>query len=83
MHMSIVAGDLRPASNFAGWRTPLVIIVCGCVVALPGFGPRSSLGLCNQKLISALSIPMFALNPAANTGELRNWSASCASCLIG
>src|ERR1700742_1313402 len=26
------------------WRTPAVIIVCGCVIALLGFGPRSSFG---------------------------------------
>lgn len=28
----------------AGWRTPLVIIVCGCVIAMLTFGPRSALG---------------------------------------
>src|ERR1700712_2693688 len=27
-----------------GWRTPAVIIVCGCLVAMISFGPRSSLG---------------------------------------
>lgn len=27
-----------------GWRTPLVIIICGCLIGLLGFGPRSSLG---------------------------------------
>jgi MFS family permease len=27
------------------WRTPLVILLCGCVIATLGFGPRSSLGL--------------------------------------
>jgi len=27
-----------------GWRTPGVIIVSGCIIALLGFGPRSSLG---------------------------------------
>src|SRR6476646_8611842 len=42
--MSATAGDLRPTSAFASWRTPLVIILCGCVIALLGFGPRSSLG---------------------------------------
>src|SRR3954464_3788362 len=26
------------------WRTPLVIIICGCTIALLGFGPRSTLG---------------------------------------
>jgi MFS family permease len=27
-----------------GWRTPAVIIVCGCLIALLGFGPRSAFG---------------------------------------
>jgi predicted MFS family arabinose efflux permease len=35
-----------PASVGAtGWRTPAVIIVCGCLVAMLAFGPRSSMGL--------------------------------------
>lgn len=32
------------ASSSIGWRTPAVIIVCGCIIALLGFGPRSALG---------------------------------------
>jgi MFS family permease len=28
----------------AKWRTPLVVIACGCVVALVSFGPRSAVG---------------------------------------
>ena len=31
-------------SSSIGWRTPALIIVCGCVVAMLGFGPRSALG---------------------------------------
>jgi MFS family permease len=27
-----------------GWRTPTVVVVCGCLIALIAFGPRSSLG---------------------------------------
>jgi len=27
-----------------GWRTPVVVVVCGCLIALLSFGPRSSLG---------------------------------------
>ena len=42
--MTATAGDLRPTSTFGSWRTPLVIIICGCAIALLGFGPRSSLG---------------------------------------
>jgi len=32
-------------SSTLNWRTPVVIIICGCVVAMLGFGPRSALGL--------------------------------------
>src|SRR5690349_8281683 len=38
------------ASSLAGWRTPLVIIVCGCAIALLGFGPRSTLGFFVQPM---------------------------------
>jgi MFS family permease len=27
-----------------GWRTPIVVVICGCLIALISFGPRSSLG---------------------------------------
>ena len=33
------------ASPATGWRTPAVVIVCGCLVAMLAFGPRSSMGL--------------------------------------
>jgi MFS family permease len=33
-----------------GWRTPLVIIICGCAIALLSFGPRSSLGFFVQPM---------------------------------
>ena len=42
--MSTTVSDLRPASGLSSWRTPLVIIVCGCAIALLSFGPRSSVG---------------------------------------
>jgi MFS family permease len=29
----------------AAWRTPVVILVCGCLIGAVGFGPRASLGL--------------------------------------
>ncbi len=48
--MSATAGDLRPASSLTGWRTPLVIIVCGCAIGLLSFGPRSSLGFFIQPM---------------------------------
>jgi MFS family permease len=50
--MSTTSGDLRPASGPVTWRTPLVIIVCGCLIALLSFGPRSSLGFFVQPMSS-------------------------------
>src|SRR6201986_1857659 len=48
--MSTTAGEFRPASNGANWRTPLVIIICGCGIALLSFGPRSSFGFFVQPM---------------------------------
>jgi MFS family permease len=45
-----VTGDLRPSPVAANWRTPLVIIVCGCAIGLLSFGPRSSLGFFVQPM---------------------------------
>src|SRR5712675_976100 len=33
-----------PPNPIAGWRTPAVVLVCGCLISLIGFGPRSALG---------------------------------------
>ena len=38
----------------ANWRTPTVILVCGCLIAIIAFGPRSTLGF--------FMTPMVALN---------------------
>ena len=48
--MTVTTGDLRPSSGLGTWRTPLVIIICGCVIALLSFGPRSSLGFFIQPM---------------------------------
>src|SRR5437588_11880667 len=50
IHMSATTGDLRPSSGLGTWRTPLVIIICGCLIALLSFGPRSSLGFFVQPM---------------------------------
>jgi MFS family permease len=42
--------DLRPASSLSNWRTPVVIIVCGCAIALLSFGPRSTFGFFIQPM---------------------------------
>ena len=36
--------QVSEAARSIGWRTPAVIIVCGCAIALLGFGPRSAFG---------------------------------------
>jgi MFS family permease len=33
-----------PAAGRIGWRTPLVVVGCGCLIALLSFGPRSAIG---------------------------------------
>src|SRR6478672_7871772 len=30
--------------SILGWRTPLVVLICGCLISMISFGPRSSLG---------------------------------------
>src|SRR3981081_4618354 len=48
--MTATAGDPRPFPAATTWRTPLVIIICGCAIALLSFGPRSSLGFFIQPM---------------------------------
>ena len=36
--------QLAIAARSMTWRTPAVIILCGCLIALIGFGPRSAFG---------------------------------------
>src|SRR2546430_11986201 len=44
------AGGLPPASGLSAWRTPLMIIACGCAIALLSFGPRSTFGFFIQPM---------------------------------
>jgi MFS family permease len=37
-------GAVAKSAAGVGWRTPMVVVVCGCLIALVSFGPRSSLG---------------------------------------
>ena len=48
--MAATEGDLRLSSASASWRTPLVIIVCGCAIGMLSFGPRSSFGFFIQPM---------------------------------
>lgn len=63
--MAATEGNLRPASSAATssarsssvgtWRTPLVIIICGCAIAMLSFGPRSSFGFFVQPMSRELT----------------------------
>ena len=43
-----------PARPTLGWRTPAVIIVCGCLMAILTFGPRSTFGFFLQPMSNEL-----------------------------
>src|SRR3954466_4336971 len=47
--MATMQGN-RLVPAVASWRTPLVIMICGCAIGLLGFGPRSSLGFFIQPM---------------------------------
>jgi len=42
--MSSLPPSIAAAPKPASWRTPAVVIGCGCLIAMLSFGPRSSLG---------------------------------------
>ncbi len=37
-------GAVAKLAAGVGWRTPMVVIICGCLISMISFGPRSSLG---------------------------------------
>ncbi len=37
-------GAIGKSAAGVGWRTPMVVVVCGCLIAMISFGPRSALG---------------------------------------
>lgn len=47
----------------SSWRTPAVIVVCGCLISMLAFGPRSSMGLFTMPISEAhgWSRDVFAL----------------------
>lgn len=55
--------SIQSAADKLGWRTPLVILVCGCLIGALGFGPRAALGLFLTPMSSAngWSREVFAL----------------------
>jgi MFS family permease len=48
--MTISTADVGAAPARGNWRTPLVIIICGCAIGMLTFGPRSSLGFFIQPM---------------------------------
>jgi MFS family permease len=48
--MPATGADLRPLPTPASWRTPLVIVMCGCLIGLLTFGPRSAFGFFMQPM---------------------------------
>jgi MFS family permease len=48
--MAATEVDLRPLAAAATWRTPLVIVVCGCLIGMLTFGPRSTFGFFMQPM---------------------------------
>jgi MFS family permease len=52
--MSVQSAADKSAMTGA-WRTPLVILVCGCLIGAVGFGPRAALGLFLTPMSSAYS----------------------------
>jgi len=48
--MSTASDELRSGSGLTTWRTPVVIIACGCAIGMLSFGPRSSLGFFIQPM---------------------------------
>ncbi len=49
--MTTTEGDRRPLPAAAAtWRTPLVIVVCGCLIGMLTFGPRSTFGFFMQPM---------------------------------
>src|SRR5882757_6563449 len=48
--MAATEGNLRPFPAAASWRTPLVIVVCGSLIGMLTFGPRSTFGFFMQPM---------------------------------
>ena len=65
----------RFADRLNAWRTPLVILVCGCLIGLLGFGPRSTFGFFLSPMTAAngWGRDVFALAMAI---EMLLWGAT-------
>jgi MFS family permease len=48
--MAVTESNRGEFSAAANWRTPLVVVVCGCLIGMLTFGPRSTLGFFMQPM---------------------------------
>src|ERR1041384_1500943 len=57
-----MATTTAPGPSF-GWRTPAVILICGCLISIFTFGPRSTFGFFLQPMTQELGFgrDVFAL----------------------
>ncbi|WP_439924119.1 MFS transporter [Nitrobacter sp. JJSN] len=53
--MATIEESVRRSWRGSGWRTPLVIIICGCLIGMLTFGPRSAFGFFMQPMSSEFS----------------------------
>jgi len=66
-------GSVRPRSSIdwrlESWRTPAVILTCGCLISMVGFGPRATLGffLTPMSTANGWGREVFALSVAIQT----------------
>lgn len=65
MHGSTTGTPIQTAA----WRTPAIVLICGCLIALISFGPRSALGffLTPMSTDNGWSREVFALSVAMQT----------------
>jgi MFS family permease len=67
------SGSVRPLSSaewrLNSWRTPAVILICGCLISTVGFGPRATLGffLTPMSTANGWGREVFALSVAIQT----------------
>ena len=66
-------GSVRARSSIdwrlESWRTPAVILICGCLISMVGFGPRATLGffLTPMSTANGWGREVFALSVAIQT----------------
>src|SRR3954447_9588726 len=67
--MSIDLAEKFLTSRIASWRTPAVIVACGCLIATISYGPRSSFGFFMKPMTldNAWGRDVFALSVALQT----------------